>query len=198
MRTFLAVVVVALIFGGTLVIGGERLGAWDSPTPASHLAAAASAEPKKAARPARRAKRGRRKAARRQRRVTKAPAWVAQLNALCRSAEAQTAKVAPPLTIPGLRAYIRRMAALSRRWNRRATTGPLAAAARRHPRQVREIRQLFEEEGILIRSALEAANRRDIEEFGRLGPLMVMNGEEQSRLLVALGARDCALSSNVT
>lgn len=193
MRTVLAVVLVAFIFGGTLVIGGERLGAWDSPTPASHLAAAASAKPKQAARPAQRRKRTRPKAARRPRRATKPPAWVAQLNALCRSAEAQAANVAPPQTIRGVRAYIRRMAALSRRWNRRATTGPLAAAARRHPQQVREIRQLFEEEGILIRSALAAAERRDIEEFGRLGPLMGMNGEEQSRLLVALGAQGCAL-----
>lgn len=198
MRTLLAVALVALIFGGTLVLGGERLGAWDSPTPASHRAAAASAEPKKAARPAQRRKRARPKAPRRPRRATKRPAWIAELNALCRSAKAQTATVAPPQSIPEVRLYIRRMAALSRRWNRRATAGPLAAAARRDPRRVRQLRQLFDEEGILIRSAQAAADRSDIEEFGRLGPLMVMNGEEQSRLLVALGARDCALSSGAT
>lgn len=193
LRTLLAVGAVTLAFGATLVIGGERLGAWDSPS-ATPLP---KGEPVgfKAMPPAGRVERRRAPA---KARATKPPAWVAQLDALCRSAEATAAKMHQPQTLPELRAYLHEMAGVSHRWNRQASTGPLARAARRHPDAARRLRGLFAEERRLIQSALTAAERSDVTAFGELGPTLVANGVEQSQVLVALGAQDCALPADLT
>lgn len=198
LRTLLAVGVATLAFGATLVVGGERLGAWDSPSTAS--LPKGDAVGFKAMRPAAGGNARTKPRANRSKatRVRKQPAWVAQLDALCRSAEATVATMQDPQTLPELRAYLRQMAGVSRRWNRQASTGPLARAARRHPAAVRRLRGLFDEERRLIQAALAAAERSDVAVFGALGPTMVANGVEQSQVLVALGAQDCALPADLT
>jgi hypothetical protein len=198
LRTLLAVGAVTLAFGATLVIGGERLGAWDSPTSASLPKGDAVAF--KARRPAadRETRRQPKPNASKAARATKPPTWVSQLDALCRRAEASTAAMQEPQTLPELRMYLQRMAALSRRWNRQASAGPLARAARRHPDVVRRLHGLFAEERLLIKDARAAAERSDVTAFGELGPLMVTNGVEQSQLLVSLGAQDCALPPDLS
>jgi hypothetical protein len=178
LRTVLAAAAVILVFGATLVVGGEKLGAWDSPAPR----ATAKVEAPRA-RPARRPTRKRAR-----------PAWIAELNALCRGAEASVAAMPQPRTLPEVREHLRRLAGLSRRWNRQASTGPLAKAARYDAQSVRRLRELFAEERSVIQDASTAIARGDLEAFDRLGPLMITNGQEQSRLLVGLGARDCSLS----
>ena len=196
LRTLLAVGAVTLAFGATLVIGGERLGAWDSP--------AATPLPKgdpvgfKAMPPAGSDEPKRPRSSPAKARAAKPPAWVAQLDALCRSAEATAAKMQQPQTLPELRAYLHEMAGVSHRWNRQASTGPLARAARRHPDAVRRLRGLFAEERRLIQAAVTAAERSDVTAFGQLGPTLVANGVEQSQVLVALGAQDCALPADLT
>jgi hypothetical protein len=197
LRTVLAAGAVVLVFGATLVIGGEKLGAWDSPTP---TAVPEDAVGFKARRPAadRETRRQPKPNASKAARATKPPAWVAQLDALCRRAEASTAAMQEPQTLPELRTYLQRMAALSRHWNRQASAGPLARAAHRHPDVVRRLRGLFAEERLLIKDAIAAAERSDVTAFGELGPLMVTNGVEQSQLLVSLGAQDCALPPDLS
>ena len=192
LRTILAAAAVVLVFGATLVIGGEKLGAWDEPTP---TAVPEDAVGFKARRPAasreapKRPKRKRSPTAR----ASRAPGWVAELDALCRRAEASTAGLQEPQTLPELRTYVQRVAALSRRWNRQASAGPLARAARRHPDTVQRLRGLFAEERLLIQDAMAATEGGDLAAFGELGPVMISNGVEQSQLLVSLGAQDCAL-----
>src|SRR5918998_3376434 len=107
-RSLLAVTAVALVFGAVLVIAGEKLGAWESPEAAS----APRSEPaRKQAKPTKAKAAPSRPRARRK--ATRTPSWVAQLDALCRSAEATVAAQPRPQTIPGIRRYIRRLAALS-------------------------------------------------------------------------------------
>ena len=191
LRALLAIAAVALVFGATLVIAGEKLGAWESPEAAS----APRSEPaRKQAKPAKRKAPSRPRA---RRTANRAPSWVAQLNALCRSAEAAVAAQPQPQTMPEIRRYIRRSAALSARYNRRAA-GPLSHAARRNPDAVLRLRELFAEERRLFQDVLAAAERNDVEAFGQLGPDMVANGVEQSQLLVALGAHDCSLPPDLT
>ena len=191
LRALLAIAAVALVFGATLVIAGEKLGAWESPEAAS----APRSEPaRKQAKPAKRKAPSRPRA---RRKANRAPSWVAQLNALCRSAEAAVAAQPPPQTMPEIRRYIRRSAALSARYNRRAA-GPMSHAARRNPNAVLRLRELFAEERRLFQDVLAAAERNDVEAFGQLGPDMVANGVEQSELLVALGAHDCSLPPDLT
>jgi hypothetical protein len=190
-RTLLAIGAVALFFGATLVIAGEKLGAWDSPEAASaprsepaHRQAKA-AKPKAPSRP-----RARRKA-------NRTPSWVAELNTLCRNAEAAVAAKPRPQSLTEIRRYIRWSAELSARYNRRAAA-PLARAARRNPDAVRRLHELFADERRLFQDVLAAAERNDVEAFGQLGPDMVANGVEQSQLLVGLGAHDCSLPADLT
>lgn len=96
-----------------------------------------------------------------------------------------------------VRRYIRRSAALSATYNRRAVAS-LSQAARRNPDAVQRLRELFAEERRLFQDVLAAAERNDVEAFGQLGPDMVANGVEQSQLLVALGAHDCSLPPDLT
>jgi hypothetical protein len=192
-RTLLVVAAVALVFGATLIIGGDKLGAWESPEAASPPRSQPTrkqATPKPSTPKARPRPRARRTASR-------TPSWVAQLDALCRSAEAAVAAQPRPQTMPEIRQYIRRSAALSARYNRRAAA-PLARAARSNPDAVRRLRELFAEESRLFRDVHAAAERNDVVAFGQLGPDMVANGVEQSELLVALGAHDCSLPADLT
>jgi hypothetical protein len=186
LRVLLASGGIAVVFVVTLVVGGNVLGAWEAAKPAAApLAdplkprALVRAKPKPAP-----AQAPRRKAAR--------PSWIVSLNALCRSAEAQTAAMTQPQNLAEVRSYLQRAARLSKRWNSRAA-GPLAVAARRDPRRVRRIQQLFAQEPQLFADALAALDARALERFQQLAPRFVANGREQSRLLVALGAEDCAL-----
>jgi hypothetical protein len=190
-RTLVTVAVVVLAFGATLFVAGEKLGAWESPEAASSPRTEPARKQAKPAKPKARARpRARRKA-------HGTPSWAAQLDALCRSGEAAVAAQPRPQTLPEVRQYVRRSAALSARLNRRALA-PLSRAARRNPDAVRRLHELFAEERRLFRDVLAAAKRNDVEAFGQLGPDMVANGVEQSQLLVALGADDCSLPPNLT
>jgi hypothetical protein len=190
-RTLLAAAAVALVFGAMLVIAGEKLGAWESPQAASAPRFEAARKQAKPTTPKARSR------PRTRRKANRTPSWVAQLDALCRSAEAAVAAQAQPQTMPEVRRYIRRMAALSARYNRRAAA-PLARAARRNPDAVRRLNDLFAEEHRLFQEVIAAAERNDVEAFGQLGPEMITNGVEQSELLVALGAHDCSLPPDLT
>jgi hypothetical protein len=188
LRVLLVIGGIAVVFVVTLVVGGNVLGAWEPAKPAAAPAppaepikprALVKAKPKPAP-----AQAPRRKPAR--------PRWIVSLNALCRSAEAQTAAMTQPQNLGEVRSYLQRAARLSKQWNDRAAA-PLAAAARRDPRKVRRIQQLFAQEPQLFADALAALDARALGRFQRLAPRFVANGREQSRLMVALGAEDCAL-----
>jgi hypothetical protein len=187
LRALLVIGGIAVVFVVTLVVGGNVLGAWEPAKPAAAPPAAELIKPRAIVRAKREPAPVRpraRKAAR--------PRWIVSLNALCRSAEAQTAAMTQPQNLAEIRSYLLRAARLSKRWNDRAA-GPLAAAARRDPRKVRRLQQLFAQEPQLFADATAALDARALERFQQLAPRFVANGREQSRLLVALGAEDCAL-----
>jgi hypothetical protein len=92
--------------------------------------------------------------------------------------------------------YLRRISVLSQRWNRQAAD-ELALAGRAHVKSVRQLLGLFEEERGLISDAIAAAEARDVPRFELLAPMFLANGNEQSRLLVGLGAQDCTLPADL-
>jgi hypothetical protein len=89
------------------------------------------------------------------------------------------------------------MARLSERWNG-AASKPLALAARTDSQSVRRLHQLFEQERGLMAIAVAAVEARDAARYQRLAPRFMANGREQSRLLVGLGAEDCAMPDSQT
>jgi hypothetical protein len=189
LRVLLVIGGIAVVFVVTLVVGGNVLGAWE---PAKPVAAppAKAAKPRAPVSPTRSAPKA--ASAHAPKRKATRPAWIATLNALCRSAEVQTAALTQPQTLAEVRSYLQRVAKLSKRWNDQAA-GPLAIAARRDPQKVRRLEQLFAQEPRLIADAIAALDARALERFQQLAPRFLANGREQSRLLVGLGAEDCAL-----
>jgi hypothetical protein len=203
-RILAAVGGTAIVFAAALIIGGELFGAWEQAKPVATPRAEAdrarglvavespSAKPR-AHKPARRsAARPRRP----KRTARSRPAWVAKLNALCRSAEAETRALPRPRTPAEVTPYLRRIATLSERWNRRAAS-QLALAGRPYSKSVGQLLGLFEEERGLIADAIAAAEARDGARFELLAPMFLANGSEQSGLLVGLGARDCTLPADL-
>jgi hypothetical protein len=128
-RVLLVIGGIAVVFVVTLVVGGNVLGAWEPAKPATAPAPRA----------AERTPRGlvevktpsRSQAPRR--RTPSRPSWVAQLDALCRSAEAEALLTAPPGSVAELKESLKKSARMSARWNG-AAAKLLALAAPTHSR----------------------------------------------------------------
>jgi hypothetical protein len=203
-RVLAAVGGTALVFAAALIIGGELFGAWEQAKPAAAprpdadraRALVAVKSPSAERRAHKQPRRSAARARRLKRTARSRPAWVARLNALCASAEADTRAIPRPRTPAEVTPYLRRIAALSERWNRRAAD-QLALAGRAHSTSVQQLLGLFEEERGLISDAIAAAEARDGARFELLAPMFLANGNEQSRLLVGLGARNCTLPADL-
>jgi hypothetical protein len=181
-RALIAAAGIALVFGGTVAVAGDKLGAWDSPPPRPKTSAAAST-PSTAKSPAKRSLR-----------TPAGEPWIAKLDALCRSAETAVAAIPEPQTTAEAPRYFQQIDKLSRNWNRLATA-QLALAARSYPAEVRRLRELFADERRLITGVIASAKRQDVTRLQLLAPRLVSNGMEQSRLMVGLGASGCALTT---
>jgi hypothetical protein len=201
LRVLVAIGGTAIVFAAALIIGGELFGAWApaKPVAASRPDAArpgALVEARTSSSPRPKSKRPSRPPARQQRapkpNARSRQSWVMKLNGLCRSAEAEVFAIPPPQTPAEARQYFQTIARLSERWNG-AAAKPLALAARTDSRSVRRLFQLFEEERGLMADAVAAVEARDSARYQRLAPRFLANGREQSRLLVGLGAEDCAV-----
>jgi hypothetical protein len=72
----------------------------------------------------------------------------------------------------------------------------LSLAARTYPRSVRSLLHLFGQERRVIGHAIAALSANDPTRLELLAPEFLANGREQSRLLVGLGAEDCAVPDN--
>ncbi len=193
-RTLLVIAGVALLFGGVLYASGDYLNAWESPKAASPSQAHSARAPRKAAKTkAKPARVVRRRS--QPRRVTRKPAWLVQLNALCRSAQDEVAAIPTPITPAGNVDYIRQLTHVSKRWNRRAGA-LLQRGSGPDPQSVRRLLRLFEQEDTLIKAVLTAAERRQVERLGRLAPALIAAGKAENHILARLGASDCTLSED--
>ncbi len=185
MLRVVAIVSVVGAFAAALYFGGDTLEAWESPEPSAQ--AAPDAQKKKPKKHRKRA--ASRKQARRP--ATKPPAtWLARLNTLCRKTEAQAAAIPPPITAEGASEYLRQVARVARRFNRRAE--PLLRAG--SDRQAaRKLDSLFAEEDRLMQSLLSAAEQRQFERVQDLMSALTAVGKSENKILRGLGARDCAV-----
>jgi hypothetical protein len=193
-RVVLAVLGVALLFGGAVYASGNYLDTWESPKSASRPHRAPKSEPKKKAKVApAKPKPKRRKAP--QHKVNRKPAWLTQLNSLCRRGEDQAAAIPPPITPEGAIDYFRQIARLAKRWNRRAAP-VLQIAARQHPRDVERLLRLLREEERLIDAIVSAADRGKYRRIGRIAPALAAVGKSENRILRRMRASDCTISEN--
>jgi hypothetical protein len=203
LRVLILVAGIAVVFAVTLVVGGSVLGAWEAPKPAAAPSPDAAGpgslvKAKTPSSPRPRSRRPSRPATHPRAPKPKArsrPSWVTRLNALCRSAEAETQALPRPSTPAEAKQYLRAVAKLSARWNGLAAKA-LSLAARTDSRSVQRLRELFGQERRLIASATAAVFANDLARLELLAPELIANGREQSRLLVGLGAEDCTLPDN--
>ena len=183
-RALLAAALVACAFGAALYFSGDYLQAWENPEPAKAQAAPA---PRKKAKRRRHAPVKRTKPARK---ASTKPAWLTELNALCRRAQDDAAAIPPPITAEGVADYFRQIQRLNNRWNRQAAavlrrSGPSARAAR--------LIGLFGEEERILSEIVSAVESRQAKRIERMRPRFVALAKSENRLLKGLGARDCTI-----
>jgi hypothetical protein len=194
-RVVLAVLGVALLFGGAVYASGDYLDTWESPTSASRPHRKAKPEPKKAKAKVAPAKPKAKRRPAPRRKVHRKPAWLTQLNTLCRRGDDQAAAIPAPITPEGALDYFRQIGALAKRWNRRAAP-VLRIAARQHPRDVERLLRLFREEERLIDAIVSAADRGKYRSIAPSARSLAAVGQSENRILRRMHATDCTISEN--
>jgi hypothetical protein len=197
LRLLLGLGAVAAAFAGTVSFGGFVTGAWDDvPPPARSEAAAASdrAGERETTRRGRRA-RVRVTAARRRHAWAAARArWADAATDLCLSAAAQAVAHARPRTLAQFDAYVARLERLNRRFHRALSAVPPAPPDRR---LVARLQTLLRRDERAIAGVRAAVRTRDAPRLLELAQELIAVAEQESRIMVRLGAPDCALPRDV-
>ncbi|HEY3051435.1 MAG TPA: hypothetical protein VGJ40_06875 [Gaiellaceae bacterium] len=194
-----AIAAVVGAFGATLYFGGGKLEAWESPEPPAEASPAAMPGSKKAkqkrhAPVAMRATPINTKPKRQAQPTKKAsphkPAWLIELNALCRREKAKAETLPPPLGPEEIPPFLRRLIRMNSRTNRQildlVQRGGNARAAN-------QLGALFDQDEALLQSMLAAAEKGKYEHLGRLARSTLAVAKSENRLVIRLGATDCTL-----
>jgi hypothetical protein len=187
---------VAGAFGGVLYGGGNVMGAWEpyhATAPGDHPNSAPQA---KAAgqQPSRRRSATRRHA----RRPARAPLdahWVRQANALCSAARRETFAMRQPRTLEELQAFLARGLKRNRHWNARFLR---LGAPRGRADEFRRLRALLRDDEALLAEVATAVREGDGTSILLVSEDLIDIARRESRLLVSMGARDCALPRGAT
>jgi hypothetical protein len=187
LRVVIFVVVIVGIFAGALVYGGERLGAWDEadPPPPSNLAPITREEEKDEKDEGGSAS----AVAGTPTKMSPAKArWVRATNALCRRALEDTGNYEQPETLGDAEKL---MAELQRKNQQYNDAFARIVPAREDRRQVAQLLELFEKDERLVAALLTALREGDAGALLELNDRLTSVAQQESELLVGLGATDC-------
>jgi hypothetical protein len=184
-RVVIFVVVIVGVFAGALVYGGEQLGAWDEadPPPPSNLAPITRQEKDKDEGGSASAVAGT------PTKLSPAKArWVREANALCRRAYDDMSDYEQPETLGDAEKLIAELERKNQQYNE--------AFARITPvkgdrRLVAQVLELFEKDERLIAAVLAALRKGDAGALLELNERLTSVAQQESDLLVGLGATDC-------
>lgn len=183
-RVVFFVVVIVGIFGGALVYGGERLGAWEEadPAPPSNLAPITREEDKDEGGSASAATGTPTK-------MSPAKArWVRATNALCRRALEDMGNYEQPETLGDAEKLVAELQRKNQQYN---DAFARIVPAREDRREVAQLLELFEKDERLVAALLAALREGDAGALLELNDRLTSVAQQESDLLVGLGATDC-------
>jgi hypothetical protein len=183
-RVVFFVVVIVGIFGGALVYGGERLGAWEEadPPPPSNLAPITREEDKDEGGSAS-------AAAGTPTKMSPAKArWVRATNALCRRALEDMGNYEQPETLGDAEKLVAELQRKNEQYN---DAFARIVPAREDRREVAQLLELFEKDERLVAALLAALREGDAGALVELNDRLTSVAQQESDLMVGLGATDC-------
>jgi hypothetical protein len=183
-RVVFFVVVIVGIFGGALVYGGERLGAWEEadPAPPSNLAPITREEDKEEGGSAS-------AAAGTPTKMSPAKArWVRATNALCRRALEDMGNYEQPETLGDAEKLVAELQRKNQQYN---DAFARIVPAREDRREVAQLLELFEKDERLVAALLAALREGDAGALVELNDRLTSVAQQESDLLLGLGATDC-------
>ena len=184
-RVVIFVIAIVGIFAGTLVYGGERLGAWDQaePPPPSNLQPITRPQEKErdgeAAPPAAPTKIAPDKAR-----------WIRETNALCRRARSETDGYEEPESLGEAEQLLLDLQGKNREYN---DAFAAIRPAKGDERQVAKVRALFDKDERLVAALIAALREGDAGALLTLSERLTVIAGQEADLLVELGANDCSL-----
>ena len=186
-RVVIFVIAILGIFAGTLVYGGERLGAWDQaePPPPSNLQPIARPQEKKDKKDGESAP----PAAPTQVSPDKAR-WIRETNALCRRARDAMGDYEQPQTLGEFEAVLIDLQGTNREYN---DAFAAIRPAKGDERQVAKLLALFERDERLVAAVLTAVREGDAGALLELNDRLTSVAGQEADILVGLGATDCSL-----
>jgi hypothetical protein len=189
MLRFVAIVAVLGAFGAALYFGGDALEAWESPEPSK--ASLPAPETKRKTKPKRLARPATKTRAARPAATPRKPAWLIELNALCRHGLIELEAIPRPSQLSGIVPYLRQAGRLNRRLNDRG----LALVRRSgNATAANQLRKLFDQDEAAVRSMLTLAQKGQYQRLARLAQSLVPLARAENRTLARLGAVDCTLA----
>jgi hypothetical protein len=183
-RVVFFVVVIVGIFGGALVYGGERLGAWEEadPAPPSNLAPITREDDKDEGGSAS-------AAAGTPTKMSPAKArWVRATNALCRRALEDMGNYEQPETLGDAEKLVAELQRKNQQYN---DAFARIVPAREDRREVAQLLELFEKDERLVAALLAALREGDAGALVELNDRLTSVAQQESDLMVGLGATDC-------
>jgi hypothetical protein len=182
-RVVIFVVAIVGIFAGALVYGGERLGAWDNadPPPASNLAPITRQEDEKGGSASAVAGKPSKLSPEKAR-------WIRAANALCRRASADTGDYEQPETLGDAEKLVAELQVKNRQYN---DAFARITPAREDRREVAQLLEVFEKDERLVAALLTALRDGDAGALLELNDRLTSVAQQESELLLGLGATDC-------
>jgi hypothetical protein len=185
-RVVIFVIAIVGIFAGTLVYGGERLGAWDhpEPPPPSNLQPITRPQEKEK-------KDGESAPVAAPTQVSPDKArWIRETNALCRRAREDLSDYEQPQTLGEFEAVLIDLQAKNREYN---DAFAAIRPAKGDERRVAKLLALFDRDERLVAAVLTAVRKGDAGALLELNERLSSVAGQEADLLVGLGATDCDL-----
>ncbi|MGH3084841.1 MAG: hypothetical protein ACRDNP_12470 [Gaiellaceae bacterium] len=186
---FIAIVAVLGAFGAALYFSGDALEAWESPEPSK--ASLPVPETKRKTKPKRHAQPATKIKAARPAATPRKPAWLSELNSLCRHGRIELEAISRPSQLSGIVPYLRQAGRLNRRLNDRG----LALVRRSgNATMASELQELFDRDEAAVQRMLTLAEKGQYQQLARFAQSLVPLARAENRVLKRLGAVDCTVS----
>jgi hypothetical protein len=182
-RVVIFVVAIVGIFAGALVYGGEQLGAWDDPDPPppSNLEPITRPDDKDEGESA--------STAGTPSKLSPAKArWIRATNALCRRASEDMGSYEQPETLGDAEKLVAELQRKNQQYN---DAFARIVPAREDRRQVAQLLGLFEKDERLVAALLSALREGDAGALVGLNDRLTSVSQQETDLLLGLGATDC-------
>lgn len=189
MLRFVAIVAVLGAFGAALFLSGDALEAWESPEPSK--ASLPAPETKRKAKPKRHAQPATKTKAARPAATPRKPAWLIELNSLCRHGRIELEAIPRPSQLSGIVPYLRQAGRLNRRLNDRG----LALVRRSGNATVaNQLNEFFDRDEAAVQRMQNLAEKGQYRQLARFAQSLISLARAENRLLRRLGAVDCTVS----